>query len=84
MDFNQSESTDISPRKQRRCYILPDSDLESHDTSHGYGKESTRRRTYKRKVVLDKGLSKYKKCKGKYKYFKTSYLMFTHHRSRRP
>ena len=65
MDSNLSESTDIFPRKQRHCYTSPDSDLELYDTSHRHGKESTRR-PYKRKVVLDKGLSKYKKRKGKY------------------
>ena len=69
MDSNQSESTDISPKKRRHYYKSVDSDLESYDTSHRYGKESARKRPYKRKVVLDKGLSKYKKRKGKYKYF---------------
>ena len=70
MDSNLSESTDIFPRKQRHCYTSPDSDLELYDTSHRHGKELTRR-PYKRKVKqrtnrLDKGLSEYKKCKGKY------------------
>ena len=69
MDSNWSESTNVSPRKQGHCYKSVDSDLKSYDTSHRYGKESARKRPYKRKVVLDKGLSKYKKRKGKYKYF---------------
>ena len=84
MDSNQSKSTEISPRKQRHHYISADSNSGSYDTSHGHGKESTRRRPYKRKVMLDKGPSKYKKCKSKYEYFIASYFMFTHYRNRRP